>query len=42
MRKWGIVISALYVAIVLGVLVPAGVFIIGGELSTWPKLLELW
>ena len=36
MRKWGIVVSALYAAIVLGLLVPVGVFVTGGDHSTWP------
>lgn len=40
MRKWGIVVSAFYAAIVLGLLVPAGVLITGGNLSTWPGFVS--
>ena len=40
MRKWGIVISVFYGLILLGLIVPGGVFIAGGEFSKWPGLIR--
>lgn len=40
MRKWGIVISLFYALILLGVIVPAAVFISGLEFHTWTKFFS--
>lgn len=40
MRRWGIVISAVYILIFLGLLVPVVVFFSNGEPYTWPGFLH--
>ena len=41
MRKWGILITAFYALIVVGLLVPGGVFLIQGRFSEWPGFYEI-
>jgi hypothetical protein len=40
MRKWGVVISVFYALILLGMIVPAAVFISGVEFHTWTKFFS--
>jgi hypothetical protein len=40
MRKWGVVITALYALIVLGLIAPGAIFIIGGDAAHWSGVKE--
>jgi hypothetical protein len=40
MRKWGIVISVFYALILMGVIVPAAVFLFGNQYSRWSEFFS--
>lgn len=40
MRKWGIIISAFYALILLGLIVPLAVFLYGDKNADWDKFLQ--